>query len=184
MSSATNGQASIDLSTYVAPVLAGMNPTLGSDLTRFLYLQDKAQANLADDIRRDPTEVYRSPIVQVRRSLTALALANGSSTALEFNPNGGMNAIVLSVNAYAYTGSTAVDTGLIDYKDVDANKFEWVESTSLYNVHATGQLPGVLFPLKYLGNSRHTVTLTNNTGASVNIKLSYTCLIVGRLAAY
>lgn len=184
MAGATDGLPEIDLTAYVAPVFAGMNPTLGCDLTRFLYLQDKAQSNLAEDLRRDPTEVYKWPVIQVRRSLSVSGLASGLSTSVEFNPNGGMNAIVMSVNAYVYTGTTAVDSGLIDYKDVDANKFEWVESTSLYNVHATGQLPGVLFPQKYLGNSRHTITLTNNTAGSVNIKLSYICMIVGRLSAY
>jgi len=184
MACATDGLQKIDLDNYIAPLLYSRdNPALGAELTKFLYLQDKAQANLADEIRQDPSKILQWPLIKVNRSLST-TLTAGSSGSLEFNPNGGMNAIVLSVNAYAYSGFAAVDTGLIDYKDVDANRFEWIESTSLYNVHGTGQLPGALFPLRYVGNSRHTITLTNNFSASVTIKLSYTCLIIGRLGAH
>lgn len=178
----------VDIASYVAPAFAGFAPDLGRELTDFLYLRDKSQEELAARLRSDPAAVSAFPIVIVQRSLD-FVLNAGASQSLEFNPNGGMNAIVLGFSAYAFDPVTAqaIDTGLFRYRDVESNRFEWVESTSLYNLAGSGQLPGVLFPLRYLGNSRHTITLTNQTGVLANpvrVSLSYRCAIVGRVGAY
>jgi len=177
----------VDISSYVAPTFAGFAPDLGRELTDFLYLRDKSQSSLAAELEQDPAQVRNWPIVMVSRSLDFLNLGAGASQTIEFNPNGGMNAIVLGFAAYASSVAAppqAIDTGLFSYRDVEANRFEWIETTSLYNLAGSGQLPGVLFPLRYLGNSRHAITITNNSNAAANVRIAYRCAIVGRIAAY
>lgn len=157
-----NGQVDFDV---VDPAFYMFDPQTAREMTEFL--------------RNDPAVGgwKGQPVRFFNRQLDFSSLANGSSATDTLKINGGLNAVIITFAASATTSTgsprTSLNTDLIDIKQLDAARFEEIQQAPLSNVSGSGALPSRFPPQKWIGNVDRLVTMTNYTGSTADIRLTW-----------
>ena len=165
---------------YIDPIFSAWATPLGEAYTSWLYA-DKQSNPLYDQ----PEQwAGAGQVVFADRSLNFIGIADGNTKTLPLNLGGGKNVLVFSrvCAVVPFTVPVAVNTVVLpnqisSYVTVQEERQDGlieIETTPITNVFGFGWLPHTLpFPEKWQGNQQRSLTITNNSGAQVNVRFSW-----------
>lgn len=164
---------------YIDPVFSSWSTQLGEAYTRWIFA-DKQSNPYYDQPDKWPNA---GQVVFADRSLNFLGVAVGAQSTLPLNLGGGKNVIVFSrVCAVFPTTPAAPNTVVLpnqisSYVTIQQERQDGlieIETSPIVNTFGFGWSQH-LFPCpeKWQGNQQRSITITNNTGAIIDVKFSW-----------
>lgn len=165
---------------YIDPVFSSWSTQLGEAYTRWIFA-DRQSNPYYDQPDKWP---QAGQVVFADRSLNFTNIATGAQSTLPLNIGGGKNVVVFNrvcivIPSQVGTPNTVVLPNQISaYVTVQQERQDGlieIETTPIVNTFGFGwsQYPAFPCPEKWQGNQQRSLTVTNTTGVSVDIKFSW-----------
>ena len=164
---------------YIDPVFSSWSTQLGEAYTRWIFA-DKQSNPYYDQPDKWP---MAGQVVFADRSLNFTGIANGAQATLPLNLGGGKNVIVFSRTCIVYPSTPANPNTVVlpnqisAYVSVQQERQDGlieIETSPIVNTFGFGwSQHSFPCPEKWQGNQQRSLTITNSTGSTVDVKFNW-----------